>query len=111
MAVNAKLAWLSELLKICVKYIDEGKCNNLPDESIDHAIRIISSCVNPQNRYSKAKAASYLNMSQRQFDRYISYGIIPKGRHELGFKELSWSKEELDGSIAGVKNKSRKLDI
>lgn len=27
---------------------------------------------------------------------YVREGKLPRGKHEIGFKELSWSKKELD---------------
>lgn len=30
------------------------------------------------------------------FDNYVREGKLPKGKHEIGFKELSWSKKDLD---------------
>ena len=29
-------------------------------------------------------------------DNYVREGKLPKGKHEIGFKELSWSKKDLD---------------
>lgn len=33
---------------------------------------------------------------QATFDNYVREGKLPRGKHEIGFKELSWSKKELD---------------
>jgi hypothetical protein len=35
-------------------------------------------------------------MSRSTFDTYIRNGYIPKGKKQLGFKELSWNKYDLD---------------
>ena len=35
-------------------------------------------------------------MSRATFDNYVREGKLPKGKHEIGFKELSWSKKDLD---------------
>lgn len=83
----------------------EAEINNketrLPDDIVDFLISSISAYTQPSNdiRMSKTMAAEYLNMSTRQFDRYIVYGIIPKGKKQVGFKELSWMKSELDKAI------------
>ena len=37
-----------------------------------------------------------LNVSRTTFDNYVREGKLPRGKHEIGFKELSWSKKELD---------------
>ena len=38
-------------------------------------------------------------MSRATFDNYIREGKLPKGKHEIGFKELSWDKATLDEFI------------
>lgn len=35
-------------------------------------------------------------MSVEQLLITTSEGKLPRGKHEIGFKELSWSKKELD---------------
>ena len=44
---------------------------------------------------SKAQACDYLNISRSTFDKLIKEGKLPKGKKRMGFKELSWKKEEL----------------
>lgn len=34
---------------------------------------------------------------QQLFDNYVRAGIIPKGKKEVGFNELSWSLKDFDG--------------
>lgn len=36
-------------------------------------------------------------------DNYVRAGKLPKGKHEIGFKELSYSKKELDEFIKKYK--------
>lgn len=38
-------------------------------------------------------------MSRATFDNYIREGKLPKGTKEVEFKELSWSRKELDDFI------------
>lgn len=45
---------------------------------------------------SKAQACEYLNISRSTFDKMIKEGKIPKGKKRQGFKELSWTKEQLN---------------
>jgi hypothetical protein len=45
---------------------------------------------------SKIKACEHLNVSRSKFDELVNKGFIPKGRKDEGFKELSWSKFDLD---------------
>lgn len=47
-------------------------------------------------RLSKYVACEYLNLSRATFDNYVREGKLPRGKHEIGFRELSWSKKELD---------------
>lgn len=38
-----------------------------------------------------------LHCSPATFDNYVRAGIIPKGKKEIGFNELSWSLKDFDG--------------
>ena len=38
----------------------------------------------------------YLKVSRATFDNYVRAGKIPKGRKQIGFKELYWYKKDLD---------------
>lgn len=50
------------------------------------------------------------------FDNYVREGKLPRGKHEIGFKELSWSKKELDEFVKkcrttqGLHSKSKLKD-
>ena len=49
-------------------------------------------------RISKAYACEHiLHCSPATFDNYVRAGIIPKGKKEVGFNELSWSLKDFDG--------------
>lgn len=43
------------------------------------------------------------------FDNYVREGKLPRGKHEAGFKELSWDKKTLDEFIR--RNKIRKEKV
>lgn len=45
---------------------------------------------------SKESACSYLNLSRSRFDELVRAGKLPKGKKEVGYKELRWYKDELD---------------
>lgn len=49
-----------------------------------------------EKRLSKYAACEYLNVSRATFDNYVREGKLPRGKHEIGFKELSWNKKTLD---------------
>lgn len=89
------------LLKI-VDNIDSGNSNITEKEAFD-IIEIIRKFTDKDKRLSKYAACKYLNVSRATFDNYIRNGKLPKGKHEIGFKELSWSQKDLDKFI----NKSR----
>ena len=47
-------------------------------------------------------------MSRSTFDTYIRNGILPKGQKRLGFKELSWTKCDLEKAIIKANNTTNK---
>lgn len=85
---------LISLLKELIEDIKDDKfeCN---DEQIETSINLLKEFRNDKI-FSKSQACSYLNVSRSAFDGYIRNGLIPKGEKRLGFKELSWKKEDLD---------------
>ena len=52
---------------------------------------------------SKLESADYIGVSRATFDNYVRDGFIPKGRKRMGFKELSWSKYDLDEFLKNKK--------
>ena len=82
------------LLKI-VNDIDAGNSNITEDEAAK-LIDALKEFTNKEKRLSKYAACEYLNISRATFDNYVREGKLPKGKHEIGFKELSWSKKDLD---------------
>lgn len=40
----------------------------------------------------------------KQIGIYVREGKLPRGKHEIGFKELSWSKKELDEFVKKCRN-------
>ena len=85
------------LLKI-VQDIDVGNSNISEKEAIE-IIDTIKRFTDKEKRLSKYAACEYLNVSRATFDNYVREGKLPRGKHEIGFKELSWSKKELDEFI------------
>ena len=39
---------------------------------------------------------NYLDVSRSTFDKLVKDGKLPKGQKKMGFKELSWTKEQLN---------------
>jgi len=92
----------NHLLKI-VEDIDAGNTNLNEEEAIELTDTIVR-LVDRTRRMSKYEACQYLNISRATFDNYVREGKLPKGTKEAGFKELSWSRKELDMFI----NKNKK---
>ena len=84
----------SLLLKI-VDDIDAGNSNISEEEAIE-IVDSLKRFTDKEKRLSKYAACEYLNVSRATFDNYVREGKLPRGKHEIGFKELSWSKKELD---------------
>lgn len=82
-------------LKEFIDKIDSGNSNISEEDQID-TIRLFSKLLDKDERMSKIKACEHLGMSRSKFDELVSKGFIPKGRKDEGFKELSWSKFDLD---------------
>ena len=84
----------SLLLKI-VDDIDAGNSNISEGEAIE-IVDNLKRFTDKEKRLSKYAACEYLNVSRATFDNYVREGKLPRGKHEIGFKELSWSKKELE---------------
>lgn len=98
---------LRKLLLKLVDDIDAGNTNIDEDEAIE-VIDNIKRLIDNRQRMSKYAAYHYLNISRATFDNYVREGKLPKGKHEIGFKELSWDKKTLDKFIKDNKKNSNK---
>ena len=78
--------------------IDAGNCYLSEEEEVE-IINLINKLSNKDLRMSKYEAYSYLNISRAKFDNLIKEGKIPQGKKQQGFKELSWTKKEIDEYI------------
>lgn len=85
------------LLKI-VDDIDAGNSNITEGEALE-IVDSLKRFTDKEKRLSK-----YLNVSRATFDNYVREGKLPRGKHEIGFKELSWSKKELDEFVKKCRN-------
>lgn len=85
----------SELIAI-IKRIDNGDCDISDVDDMNEVISIMHKTAHRDKPMSKYAACEYLNISRATFDNYVKEGKIPQGQHELGFKELSWYKKDLD---------------
>lgn len=89
------------MIKLIKKYllqmvddIDAGNTNITEEEAIQLAATL-KEYTDKTKRLSKYQAC----VSRATFDNYVRAGKLPRGKHEAGFKELSWSKKDLDDFI------------
>lgn len=87
---------LRNLLQQIIDDIDSGNSNISENEQLE-AIKFIQK-INSKE-LSKIEAAEYIGVSRATFDNYIRKGLIPIGKKRQGFKEKSWSKQDLDNFI------------
>lgn len=102
------LKFIGKMLREIADRIDEGSISSNPEEAMQ-AMETIKGFVDKNQRISKYQACQYLNVSRATFDNYVREGKIPKGKHTAGFKELSYSKKDLDKFIKSVKNDNNKV--
>ena len=93
---------IANLLRRIADKIDEGSISSNPEETIQ-VMETIKSFVDKEKRLSKYEACRYLNVSKATFDNYVRAGKLPRGKHQAGFKELSWSEKDLDNAIKRLK--------
>lgn len=93
---------IANLLRRIADKIDEGSISSNPEETMQ-VMETIKSFVDKEKRLSKYEACQYLNVSRATFDNYVRLGKIPRGKHQAGFKELSWSEKDLDNAIKILK--------
>lgn len=102
------LKFIGKMLREIADRIDEGSISSNHEEAMQ-AMETIKGFVDKNQRISKYQACQYLNVSRATFDNYVREGKIPKGKHTAGFKELSYSKKDLDKFIKSVKNDNNKV--
>lgn len=93
---------IKKLLLQVIDNIDSGNSNITEQEGIQ-IIDAIRELTDKEKRLSKYQACQYLNVSRATFDNYVKEGKLPKGKKQLGFKELSWTKKVLDEFIKNNK--------
>lgn len=78
---------IRKLLFNIIQNIDAGN-SNISDEDAIKIVEALSEYTRKDTGISKYAACRYLNISRATFDNYVREGKIPKGKHEIGFKEL-----------------------
>ena len=65
----------------------------------DDAISIVDTLkryTNKDREISKYEACEILGIKRAQFDNLVREGKLPKGHHQIGFKELRWKLKEIE---------------
>lgn len=104
MVTDILMTTLSKLLRKISDDIDYGNSNLNKKEAVE-LVEVIKQYTDKTERISKYEACRYLNVSRATFNNYVREGKLPKGKHHIGFKELSWEKKDLDIFINKVRNK------
>lgn len=94
---------IRSLLQKLIDDLDADNTNINGEEAIEIA-KVLSE-LRKDRGISKYSACQYLNISRATFDRYVAEGKLPKGKHEIGFKEKFWLKKDLDDFIKNEKKK------
>ena len=95
---------IKKLLLDIIQNIDSGNSNITESEAME-IVDSLKRFTDKEKRLSKYAACGYLNVSRATFDNYVREGKLPRGKHEVGFKELSWDKKTLDECIKKMRRK------
>ena len=93
---------IKSILNNIIKDIDAGN-SNITEEDEAKILEVLNKYTHKDEKLSKYQACQYLNVSRATFDNYIRDGKLPKGIKQVGFKELSWFKKDLDIFINSCK--------
>lgn len=89
------LGVIRKMLVCLIEDIDAGN-SNLSEEDCLKVIGVIKEYANTDIEFSKYQAYTYLNVGRATFDNMVREGKLPRGKRVAGFKELRWSKREID---------------
>lgn len=97
--MSTKLKIIRDLLQEAIDKIDSGTSDKSDDE-LDEIIKFMTKMNKGVKRISKHQACKdILHCSESTFNLYLSLGIIPPGKKEVGFHELSWSEDDFKDAI------------
>ena len=98
---------LGVVRSLLLKIVDdiESRNSNLTEGEAVEIVDSLKRFTDKEKRLSKYAACEYLNVSRATFDNYVREGKLPRGKHEVGFKELSWDKKTLDECIKKMRRK------
>lgn len=98
---------IRSLLQNFIDRIDTGNSNLSAEEEIE-VIELLKKYTDKDRKLSKYQACTYLNMSRATFDKYVRESKIPKGKKEVGFKELFYLESDLRKFIETYKHNTGK---
>lgn len=97
--MNIKIKTLRTVLSQSIDEIDAGNCN-LNEDEIEDLIETLTFINKEKKRISKAYACErILHINSNKFDYLQRKGIIPKGRKDVSFNELSYSLKDFDEAL------------
>ncbi len=85
-----------------IEDIDAGN-SNLTEEEALSVMKAIARYSRKDTPMSKESACAYLGMSRSKFDSLVREEKIPRGKKSQGFKELHWTKRDLDRYLKNQK--------
>ena len=86
---------IRELLVTIIENIDAGKSNIFDDGAIS-IVDTLKRYTNKDREISKYEACEILGIKRAQFDNLVREGKLPKGHHQIGFKELRWKLKDIE---------------
>lgn len=93
-----KLTLIKSILQNIINDIDSGN-SNASEEELNEIVDTLNRITRKDVTMTKYAACKYLGgMSRATFDRKVSEGLIPKGKHEQG-GTLRWNKKDLDNYL------------
>lgn len=100
---------LRQELEDSIAQIDAGNTNLTNDQMIN-LIEHLAFINKGVKRISKAYACEHiLHINSNKFNYLKAKGIIPEGRHELGFKEESWRIADFDKALKYLSEHKKSL--
>lgn len=99
---NNMIRILSKILNQISNDLQSGSFSLTYEDSVKF-VRLLKEFMYKDEKLSKCQACGYLHISRASFDNYVRQNKLPKGRKQLGFKELFWLKTDLDNYIIKYK--------
>lgn len=93
--MNKLTKTIRDLLVSKIDDMDLGN-SNIDEEAAINIIQAIANSTDMTIKISKYKFAQLIHISTSTFDNYVREGKIPKGKHEVGFKELFWTMKDVN---------------